>query len=296
MTAFLRCSLWAIITWALFAIGLGCSSQSTISTVRATPSSTPSITPVVLPVFELKIYTTYDTSAGATSTPAPVLQADCQIPSTTTPYGSAVACTNTTGSTTNSVAIPEGQLYYSSLTWTVTAGATTGTSGCTQIEFFPYYYLANNSNAAFTAPWQSTPINCTTVPTPAGCYGGLAGDIVPSFPTFNGVYFLTANGAAATWSSKSANSHKYGSNRYSVNNLTLPAVSFNFATGNLGDGYVSPNYQEYLFSCNDEFDETLYSFSLTITDIDQTGVYPNVSQGVSSINEFPDWDPTAWDR
>ena len=121
-------------------------------------------------------------------------------------------------------------------------------------------------------------------------------DIIATFPTFAGVYFLPSTLVpSSTWSTKSANSHTYGSNRFTVNNLVDTTDPITFTSG---DSFIggSGNFHNYEFECDDVFEQPIYTFSLTITDQDVMGVYPNTSQGNPAINQFPDWDPAAWDR
>lgn len=253
----------------------------------------------VPPAFQVVITTTPENGGGQ----GPVEEALCGISIGTPGYGagSVIACTNAPGALKNAVSIPEGRLYFGNLGFQLTVGVQTGNPVCLRGTFHPYYYLANNSSTSFTAPWTGTApgTDCTKLPTALACYGGIAQDIVPGFPQYGGIYFFpSVLQPSTTWTSKSANSHTYNSNRYAVNNLAARGAAITFPGADVpGDGFVggAGNYHDYVFDCEDAFEQPVYEITLTITDQDIIGVYPNGSQGNRNINQFPDWDPAAWD-
>ena len=79
------------------------------------------------------------------------------------------------------VAIPETQLFYSSLDLIVTVSKD---ADCDVVNYQPYGYRAGVS-ANFKSRWQTTALDCTVDPIPASCYSGPAIDI-PNWPLQSG--------------------------------------------------------------------------------------------------------------
>ncbi len=274
-------------------------STSPVASPSASPTATPTPTPTSTPpAFEVVITSKYESGDQTATT-----EADCKIAAGTATYGAAVACTNTLGAPTTSVAIPEGRLFFSALTWTINVGSVSGVPVCDRVIFRPYYYVPKTQGTAFSAPWiaAGTTVDCTKSPTPANCFGGAAPVIISGFPNYTSSYSkVTTDQATASWSLQSANSRSYGSNRASVNNLSAAeriGVGFDF-TLHASDGFAggASNFKDYVFECVDQWNQPVYSMTLIITDQDITGVYPNASQSDSTINQFTDWDSAAWDR
>jgi hypothetical protein len=197
-------------------------------------------------------------------------QFTCSIPS-----GSATVSTTCTGK------IPEGQLHYSTLHFTV---GTSNPSTCAILIFRPYYYLGSTA-ALFNPPWDSTITGavCNTVtgpnggPADANCYDGVAKQIVASFPTYTGMYFLTANGGEKTYDADSANLKHAPTNRWTCNNKVDKTAAV--------AGYVANTMQDYVIECRDTHNDLTKQITLTLGDEDTvTGEAPG-----AGVDDFNDW-------
>jgi hypothetical protein len=248
----------------------------------ATPSPTPGGSPTppgtnlnaTLP-FEVMLYSQYDTGGPFTQ------EVDCQIP-TGTAVGTVSAC---------NVAIPEGRLEFSALSWVVNVGTGTNSNGCAVMVYQPYYYQASNT-AGFLPTWEQTAIDCSVSPVATGCFSGTATVVVPDFPINGAVYFNVANNTSQTWTLPSARSQSRYSSRWTVNNLAARGGAITFLGGR--DAYLANSMVDYQFTCNDAFMQPVYTFTMQITKTDISGG-PNVPAN-PLINQYPDWDPASWDR
>jgi hypothetical protein len=255
------------------------------------PSPGPSPTPTPVPVaFEVIISDQYENLAGTASGTA-TQEADCQVLSTAA-IPTVVSCTNPAGiaAGTTSVAIPQGRLHYSALTFTTNIPA--GNSNCVVGIFTPFSYTANNTSAAFDPPWAppNSTFACNTPPLPVGCYGGAAIDIVPEFPNFKSVLYETSAANTFTATAHSAYYHLWGSDRFAVNNLVDLTANHTWTNG---DAYVANTWQNYVFSCYDQYADLQYQINLVITKIDDA-TSPN-DPGSPATNIFPDWSAASYD-
>ena len=157
-------------------------------------------------------------SSGSTTTTAS-LSGDLYLPvstaweTTPTLFDTQITCKIDSGSplvsTTCSGTIPEGQLHFSKIRFTV---GTSNPDVCKMLIFYPYYYLASRS-AAYAPPWDSTAsLDCSDTstaaggPSDSGCYDGVGTEILSSgFPDTIGMYFLTADGLEKDYDASSAN-------------------------------------------------------------------------------------------
>jgi len=207
----------------------------------------------------LKVSTAWETTPTIFET-----QITCRIPE-----GSA------TTSATCSGTVPEGQLHYSKIRFTV---GTTNSSTCRILIFKPYYYVASNA-AGFVPPWDTTTtVDCSVgAPDDAACYDGVAKEIVTSFPTYTGMYFLTAEGAEQSYDASSANEIHHPSNRYTCNNKVDPTA----AVAN----YVANSMQNYVVECRDDHYNLQKQITLTFGDADlESGETPG-----AGTDDFNDW-------
>ncbi len=259
------------------------------------PTSPPTVTPTVTPSptavpftgvnpFEIVLNSQYQVTGGGTSSGPTTTEIDCVIPPGTA-SGNVSTC--------NPI-IPEGRLYFSTLTWTVNVGTQDQTPPCEIVTFQPYYYQASNT-AGFFPSWVTTAVDCSVSPINASCFSGPATVIVPSFPEFRGMYFAVSTGSNQTYTASSANFNTRSSNRWTVNNLAVGSygVSHTFLNGR--DAYLANTFVNYQFACNDRYMQPVYIVNMTIVDQDIVGIYPNTSQGNRAINQYPDWDPASWD-
>ncbi len=213
----------------------------------------------------VKVFTTWESTPTLND-----IQFTCKIDS-----GSPTIISTCTGK------IPEAQLHYSSLHFTV---GTSNPSICSILTFKPYYYLGSTAGL-FDPPWDSsiTGAVCDTVtgpnggPTDANCYDGAAKQIVASFPTYTGMYFLSANGAETTYSIDSANSKHAPTNRWTCNNKVDKTAAV--------AGYIANTMQDYVFECRDTHNELQKRITLTLGDEDTvTGENPG-----AGTDDFNDW-------
>jgi hypothetical protein len=111
------------------------------------------------------------------------------------------------------VAIPETQLFYSSLDLVVTVSKD---ADCDVVNYDPYGYLAGDT-ATFKSRWQTTALDCTVDPIPASCYSGPAIDIsgwpLQSGGLYHQIYDKTKS-FSDVYSIPSANSKLRGDNRW----------------------------------------------------------------------------------
>lgn len=227
----------------------------------------------------LQITTTYDTTQDVVyQTFQETGTTICQT-STGTPV---VNCT---------VAVPEGRLYFSSMSFSFTWLDTS----CKLLTYAPYYYQGS-SGAAFFPPWNlgsATPIVCNVSPLPVGCYSGAASGLgIPGFPIANALIFFPNATAPGDVQFKSlplpsAYSNNRSSNRWTVNDATAgQRAAANAFPGQGGDAYVANTYRDYVFTCRDDwFDPVLYRINLFVRDIDSAAGNP-VMDDFTTWKEF----------
>lgn len=273
-----------LVTLAIIYIS-GCRAVGNSSSSSSGSWGTPPTAQTVYPL-ELIITSQYE-AGGPTTT-----EATCQIP-VGSAAGTSLACTNAAGAAGSAVAIPEARLYFSNLTFTINAGDSSVANGCEILFVQPFSYKASTS-ATFSAPWMSagSEVDCSMTNAPIDCYGGVGRDVVTGFPTYTATYIMTALSLTTSFTTKSANYRHWGSNRFATNNLVIRNAAHVWQNG---DSYVANTYKDYYFACVDRWWQPVFEITLTLTDVDITGVYPNVSQGTSTINQKPDWDATSWD-
>lgn len=187
----------------------------------------------------------------------------CQIP-----LGSATVLSTCSGT------VPEGQLHFSKIKFTV---GTTNPTACKIVIFRPYYYMLS-TGAAYTPPWGDTAIDCSTDPT-ADCYDGVALDIVPSFPDFTALYYLTTNALENQYEATSSNLKlRNATNRWTCNNKVDQTAGV--------ANYVASSMQNYVLECRDEYYTLQKRITLTFGDADlEAGEFP----GNGAIDDFDDW-------
>jgi hypothetical protein len=232
--------------------------------------------------------------AGATVTPAPTptsgvtgdiyLKVETAWETTPDVFQTQSICKIAQGSAAPSLAcpqvdIPEGQLHYSKLKITV---GSTNSAVCKIIVFHPYYYLGSTA-AIYTPPWApSGPIDCSDHAGPGGgpsladCYDGVAKQMVTSFPTYTGMYFLTSLGNEVSYTADSANTKLISTNRWTCNNNPAPAAP-------IAD-YVANSTKNYTVECRDEYYTLLKQLTLVINDVDVGANNPGGPQ-----DDFNDW-------
>jgi hypothetical protein len=248
----------------IFSLALGgCGKKADTTTGGgATPTPTPASTNIP---FSLKLETAWEGTTTKT------VEQTCEIPA-----GSA------SGTTLNcTVSVPEARLHFSKTYFTL---ATNSTSTCEVLLFQPYYYLAGTA-AAFLPEWVDSAVDCTASPTPVDCYSGVAVDIVTDFPTFTGMYHLSASSLSNVYEAESANlSGRSSSNRWTSNNLTIRNANIVIA----GDGYSANSMVDYVGICADRWYQPIYTINLTVSDDDESTGNPAPNSAAS--NHFPDWN------
>ncbi len=213
-----------------------------------------------------------------------------------TTWGScnATSTTPNVGKSTCTINIPEAQLFFSKLKFTFDVESETT---CAQVSFYPFYYLSSKS-AGYTPPGATAAIDCsgTNWQTNAGCWNGAVKDVVPTFPSQSGRYFLPGasgtsySGFPDVLSSNEKFTSLVSNNRYTVNSIPNAARAAYPATGvgpflaTAGDCGASAArnpegvcYLDYYVTCTDVYGETLYSVLMQINDINST------------IDQFPTW-------
>lgn len=209
-------------------------------------------------------------SAWESNLTVKTVEGTCEVPT-----GS--ARTTTTACAIN---IPEGRLHFSRLYFTIEAGTEAQTLGCEAVFFFPYFYIANDSDPAFSPAWTNgAPVDCTASPLPSDCYSGIGTTMIPDFPNNAGVYFPLSQQAAATYEGKSANeTGRVGSNRWYTNDLVVRGADI--AGPN---GYAGGSMQDYLVSCEDQWHDRVFGILLTLDDVDLDPGFPG------GDDDYPEW-------
>lgn len=189
---------------------------------------------------------------------------------------------------TCTITIPEGKLFFSPLTFTYGTG---NKSLCPRIEFYPYYRRVSNA-AAYVPPGGSEELDCSDPTTDlAGCYDGVAADIVPGFPAANGLWQTTDT--VSEFSATAKSSWKFGTtygNTHTCNNLSAAGRMADISIGGGGPQiYESfsnslPAFQDYEIACLDQWQGTLFRIVMTIADEDT-----DASDTAPGDDEFYDW-------
>lgn len=183
---------------------------------------------------------------------------------------------------TCTVNVPETQLFYSKMKFTITHDTAT----CSLASFCPYYYQKSNA-AGFDPDGTGTAVDCSATPVPDACYGGPAKELVPSFrPVTGGNTCIFSTSSTALEKTASAPNEKtsrqgdrhnrYLSNDYATANRAVanPAVAY--------EGYVASSMQDYTVSCEDKHGNNLST--ITIYVIDSNGTSP-------TTNNRDSWNP-----
>lgn len=225
------------------------------------------ITTTTIPVvFSVDVGTIWESD---TST-VPSVLGTCSI-STNSPSNTLVCPT---------IAIPEAELYFGKL---VLQAHVKNLSKCSVLSFFPYYYqMSNQANFLPTVPLAAdssfAAIDCSSSPTPVGCFMGPATKIVTGFGTSSstGIYLLPATNPDPNWTIDSANSVRVSShidpgNRWTTNDLVTASRLSSYFDVNGKMVYLANSMQDYIFECNDIYDDTQYRVTLKL----------GVNQGIS---------------
>lgn len=251
----------------------GCSkAKDDLSSLSSEDPSDP--TPVTPPAvstakpFALKMFTTYDqVSYHYNLTFQETGTTECSV-------------TSSAPTATCTVIVPEGRLYYSKLSFNFSWLP----SQCNLMLFTPYSYKASSS-ASYLPPGADSAVDCTALPIPAACYGGAAVDLVPSFPKFGSlIYEPDETDLTITHSDvqtvKSAHSHLYGSNRWTVNDMATGKIGSTATStdlGGYGDGYIANTYVNYKFQCKDHWDDPdTYTVNVVVKDEDSEAGNPTL--------------------
>ncbi|MFN8791548.1 MAG: hypothetical protein ACK5Y2_08865 [Bdellovibrionales bacterium] len=177
------------------------------------------------------------------------------------------------------ISIPEAILYYGDTVLTV---GTNNSSLCPRVNFQPYFRRL--TNVSFTPLGASAAVDCSANPVPVECYDGAARYIVPNFPNFVGIWFWTVTATSNEFVVDAPfGTSSFGNTRI-CNNLAVGSRGANQSIG----GYptlLANTFQDYVVSCRDQFENTLYQVTITIEDYDRDNI-PNDP----GFNEFYDWN------
>lgn len=156
------------------------------------------------------------------------------------------------------VAIPETQLFYSGLDFVITVSKN---AQCGLINYQPYGYLAS-TDSAFTSRWQTSPLDCSGVNRPVGCFSGPITDI-PGFPLISGGLYETifdkTKNHTKIWSIPSGNSKLREDNKWTAYRRT--AV----------DDF--PVYINWEWTCTQEGSSLNYGITLRIIPVRDSPVF-----------------------
>jgi hypothetical protein len=269
------------ITVCLLQMTFGCASPDDKSAGSSSSSSTspgaPNPTASEAAPLVLQISTKYDQASAY----YPLTFQETQTTS--------CSATSTSPTVTCTVVVPEGRLYYSSVVFSYSWR----NDKCKLMNFAPYFYSANNASAAYNPPWLGdATADCSKgdwTKNEAGCFGGAAPYLVPGFPKYDSLIYLsdptTSTPQTHELTLPSAYSLAYRSNRLSSNDLPAAKQGNDYAEGPLGvkgDSYVgsdapnTPSMQSYEWTCKDDwYDPVIYQINLVITDEDTSGSGPN---------------------
>jgi hypothetical protein len=304
----MRINCWIIIFCLALTACSAAPNQSSggVALNQSTPTPTPTPTPPPVSTaapLALKIFTTYDTTSY-------------NDPQTFVETGTTLCqATTATPNVTCTVTIPEGRLFFSSLSFQF---SWLPSSNCKLLLFQPYFYQISTSSSfqpltpGLPIPSPApAPLNCSQgSASPAGCFGGAAASMVPNFPTSTGVLYqpneadLTVpNTVTSKLNSTNSSSYNRGLNslRMVVNDLSpadiagagfLAQIITNPFPGTMGpsgfelEGYAGgSSWSNYVFSCRDDyFDPTPYQITVFVKK-------KNSVTGASTVEEdFASWD------
>lgn len=164
------------------------------------------------------------------------------------------------------IRVPELKLYYSDLTFTISANSG---SRCTKVSFIPYAYRRSN-NVAYTPKTGADPVDCQSGVEKV-CYGGAGPDMIEDYPETNSVYFLASETKRQSFKLRSSNSRRTDdkdrsmivSNVNAANNLSNRGTSMTSPVN-----YFQNSMNDYIFACEDPWFNALYSITLVIADDD----------------------------
>lgn len=262
---------YVILFCAIFLFFISCGKKEENATTGSTTPTTPN-TATGSSALYIEVYTRPESTPEGTKT----LVDGCYISDTAT-VPTSDTCT---------INIPELTMHYSDIIFKV---GTNSTSQCDMVSFRPYYYL-RSTNAAFV-PVAGRPTetkDCSISGSEKFCYGGAAPEIVPSFGSYTGVYFLTNASIETEYTLPSANT-RYGTS--AADSLTTNAdIANTLPSGSRGAPFVGSGvtydgggiYYDYRVFCYDKWAGTRFSITLTLGDHDTEGT-------PSSVDQFYDW-------
>lgn len=209
--------------------------------------------------FLVEVRASYENNSSKT------LFGSCSV-STSDPIGTTKTCT---------IRFPELLLYNSELEFYV---ATNNKNTCKKVSFVPYYYLKSNSSTMLIDNSAGTTADCSGQASPPECWGGAAPNIIEGFPASRGLYFLTVNQLSSKYELESSDIRQDGdtdrsfrTNANVANNISLamrngPSIDIQNTIRYIGGG--GSNFQDYEFTCWDEWANINYRFTLKIADDD----------------------------
>ncbi|MGZ3770408.1 MAG: hypothetical protein ACXVCP_16165 [Bdellovibrio sp.] len=186
-------------------------------------------------------------------------------------------------SLTCQLSIPEQQMFYSSIKFTV---GTFKASECPVISFRPYYYKRSEVNG-YVPPGSSTALDCSkTTGIDKQCYGGAGPTLITDFPDSKGQYFFPDVNANSDFILKSENSLRIYSNalvNYLITNDLSAAGRSTAGDPTTKTERVADSFKDYTVSCNNYWGETLYKITLIVSDENSKGALGG------SQDDYPDW-------
>lgn len=195
----------------------------------------------------------------------------------------AITPTDVVTQKTCNINIPELDLYYSDLEFTV---STNNASTCALIAFQPYYYVRSTSNA-FSKDGETGDTDCQALPTDLYCFGGAAKTMVEGFPLNRANYFLPIVTLKDAYVLKSTNTLRESDQERSMSNNTGVANNLTNRASNISNTnvrYVGNSLVDYSATCYDPWYKTNYKLTLILGDDDTIDTASN-----SSIDEVYDW-------
>ncbi|WP_413585795.1 hypothetical protein [Bdellovibrio sp. HCB274] len=187
--------------------------------------------------------------------------------------------------------IPEGQLYYSDVIFTV---GTKLATMCPIVSMHFYYYIRSNS-ATYMPPGDTTTVDCSTEAkrdAEKKCWGGAAPQILDTdFPKNTGLYHLTGASLFNSYTLESANSVRWdndgmASNLMSTNNMEdtdrdTPATKY-FVDTTDSVSIAKTRMRDYWVACRDLWNHPRYYIRLKLIEEDTK------SQD-GTLDEVEDW-------
>jgi hypothetical protein len=237
----------------LFLLFASCAKVDSTGSAAGGADAPGGTTPAEDTIFSVEVKTLWE-NATETQTHATCTVTDATVPKQAV-TGTPVSCT---------ASIPEAQLYYSSLRFSISAS-----TQCDIVTFRPFYYQISDS-AAYTPPNTTTVVVCdgSTTPIPQACFGGAGTNIITNLGTNTGLYFLPGFEPSRDFEAISGNTKRQSApefsgleNRWTVNNL--PAAS---RAVTVNDVYLQNTWQDWQVICRDEWDEPLYRMTIDIID------------------------------